>query len=364
MSLINQMLKDLEQRNVPAGEIKPLAGDVRTVQSAGRKVSPQHVLLLAGALLIAAAGIWWKFLYNPVQRPAPTAMKPAHPHAAPVVPPLPAPAVAAVPAAMPESTGRLPGLDTELRTVPMDRPRTEKRLESSAAVVPSEPVAVPGVSLAEDKPREVRLGKSLPASSGAALKSVSPAQKSENLYKQAVAMIQQGRVSEARSTLELALQDNLANHNARQLLVSLLVENKRSAEALNLLRDGVRIAPDQTGFVMALARLQIEAGDRDAALQTMELGAKYAAEDADFHGFYAALLQQGERHEESVAHYLKALGADPANTSWLVGVGISLQALDKFADARDAFERARQVGQLSPELAAFVDQRLRQLSGK
>lgn len=117
---------------------------------------------------------------------------------------------------------------------------------------------------------------------------------------------------------------------------------------------------------MALARLQVEAGggDRGAALQTMEQGAQYATEDAEFHGFYAALLQREDRHQEAVSHYLRALNDDPANVSWLVGVGISLQAQEKYADAREAFERARQSSQLSPEMAGFVDQRLKQLKGK
>ena len=177
-------------------------------------------------------------------------------------------------------------------------------------------------------------------------------------------MLQQGRVAEARATLTQGLENDPFNHNARQLLVGLLVENKHNDEASNLLQEGVRLAPDQTGFVMALARLQMEAGDRKTALQTMEQGAKFAANDADYQGFYAALLQRDERHDEAVSHYLSALRSDPANTSWLVGIGISLQAQNKYADAREAFERAKQIGQLSPDLSDFVDQRLLQLKGK
>lgn len=200
--------------------------------------------------------------------------------------------------------------------------------------------------------------------SGLSLKSVTPQQHSDNLYRQAVTMLQQGRVAEARTVLTQAVEENPLNHNARQLLVSLLVEGKHHDEAASLLQEGVRIAPEQSGFVMALARLQLEKGERKVALQTLEQGAKYAADVADYQGFYAALLQHDERHEEAVSHYLSALQSDPANSSWLVGVGISLQEQKRYADAREAFERAKQLGQLTPELADFVDQRLRQLQGK
>jgi MSHA biogenesis protein MshN len=47
--------------------------------------------------------------------------------------------------------------------------------------------------------------------------------------------------------------------------------------------------------------------------------------------------------------------------TWLVGIGISLQALGQNRDAQEAFTRARDGGLLSPPLLSFVEQRLRQL---
>jgi MSHA biogenesis protein MshN len=46
---------------------------------------------------------------------------------------------------------------------------------------------------------------------------------------------------------------------------------------------------------------------------------------------------------------------------WLMGMGISLQALNRAPEAQDAYKRAQATGTLSPELRAFVDQRMRQL---
>lgn len=371
MSVINQMLKDLEQRNASASEIKPLAGDVRPVRVvSGRTMSISSALLIIAVLVLAGAGFWWKLHANSAQNFAAEGSPSLR---APVIPkpvaeaPSPVRIEEVAPSPVPESSVRLPGLDTELRTMPILQSAPEKKEKEtvSASATDAAPDVTHNPPVTDSRPREIRLGKIFSATTGTSLKSVTPVQKSENLYKQAVTMLQQGRVSETRGALEQALLDNPANHNARQLLVSLLVENKHSTEALTLLQEGVRIAPDQTGFVIALARLQVEAGgDRGAALQTMEQGAQYVTEDAEFHGFYAALLQREERHQEAVSHYLKALNDDPANTSWLVGVGISLQAQEKYGDAREAFERARQSSQLSQEMASFVDQRLRQLKGK
>jgi MSHA biogenesis protein MshN len=46
---------------------------------------------------------------------------------------------------------------------------------------------------------------------------------------------------------------------------------------------------------------------------------------------------------------------------WWIGLGMSLQALARNAEAQDAYRRARANGNLHPELAAFAEQRLKQL---
>lgn len=192
-------------------------------------------------------------------------------------------------------------------------------------------------------------------------KTVNSQQQSENQYKQAIALLQQGKGTEARRTLRQSLEASPGNVGARQLLVGLLVEGGDFEEASKLLREGLRLSPEQSTFSMTLARLQLERGDSKGGMLTLEQGLRSAGNDAQYHGFYAALLQGAERHEEAVRHYLVALRSDPGMPSWLVGIGISLQALGKDSDAAEAFQRAKDSGMLSPQLAGFVDQRLGQL---
>jgi hypothetical protein len=56
-----------------------------------------------------------------------------------------------------------------------------------------------------------------------------------------------------------------------------------------------------------------------------------------------------------------ALQLAPANGIWLMGYGISLQAVQRADDDRDAFRRALESRTLNPELQAFVQQRLKGL---
>ncbi len=387
MSIINQMLKDLDRRKADQNALPAMPENVRAVESAEAAIGWKLLLSVGVFLLAAILGYfaWSRWSAQPqvaqllAQKPRPSAAKaasaapstPAPQSAPPAAMPATtavAPAEAAAPPVAEAMTSRLPGLERELHSSPASPlPKAEQHKPSPASAPPATaPLqAVENTrGAADEKPKDAKPSKMAKAPRDGLLKSVTPQQKSDNLYKQAVALLQQGRVAEARSTLWQALDENAANHNARQLLVGLLVESKRSNDALALLQEGVKIAPEQTGFVMALARLQVEAGNRQLGMQTLEQGLKYAADDAEYHAFYAALLQREERHADAVDHYLIALRQDPANVSWLIGVGISLQAQGKYADAREAFGRARQIDTLTPDLQGFVDQRLAQLKGK
>jgi MSHA biogenesis protein MshN len=192
-------------------------------------------------------------------------------------------------------------------------------------------------------------------------KTVSPAQLSSNLQAQASALLQQGNGIEARPLLRRALQANPANSAARQQLADLLVEGNALAEAAALLREGVQLTPERSGLWMSLARLELEQGSAPSAMATLEKGLVHAGQDAQYNAFYAVLLQRAGRHDQAVTHYITALRADPSMPNWLVGAGISLQALGKNADALEAFVRARDGGRLQGTLFAFVEQRIEQL---
>lgn len=384
MSLINQMLQDLEKRHASAGKTAALSGEVRAVP-----VSPPAIYpLLVGSgillLVLAAAGGAWLYLHKtapaavvataPLAVPAPAPIAPqASPTQTDVVPPplVPVPVEAAhQPQAMPAT--QLSGVDA--RSTPM--PSSVVRQSIAAPDTQPRPVAVPNSPVAgvaatpspvdshaagQNIPGQKLSARAVPAQPVTMGKSTSAAQQSDNLYRQAVPVLQQGRVAEAQELLRRALELNSRNLNARQVLVGLAVEAGHHEEASALLRDGLRLSPEQTGYSMVLARLQVEAGDVGAAIATLEQGQLFAGENAEFHGFYAALLQREERHEEAVQHYLMALRSDPAMPTWLVGVGISLQAQGKNLDATAAFQRARDTGQLTPQLSQFVEQRLAQL---
>ena len=370
MSLINQMLKDLEQRNAGAMDIqRPLSGEVRAVPL-GRRGSPLKLIavLLVG-LLIGAIYVGQQHASTmvPVVTEKPQVVTSKSVDTAPPAVAAPSETVQreiAQPKASPApETTSMPLLERELRITPPEQ--VEQQVKSPEHQQPAKPKAEP---LAKSEPAskpvadtaKVKLAAKTSPDSSPMVKQVRPEQISGNYYRQALLYLQQGRVAESQAALVQALDANPANHDARLTLAGLLVDNKRKSEAMSLLAKGAELAPEQSGFSLALARLQLDAGDKSGALATLEQGLPYAKNDADYHGFLATLLQRADRHDEAINHYMIALAGDSMMPSWLIGLGISLQATNRLAEAQEAFQRAQNAN-LSPDLAQFVDQRLKQI---
>ncbi|WP_158597903.1 tetratricopeptide repeat protein [Noviherbaspirillum saxi] len=199
------------------------------------------------------------------------------------------------------------------------------------------------------------------ASAGKQVKEFTAQQRAENEYRKSIETLQQGRTTEAVAGLDLALQLDPRHAAARQMLVGVLIENRRADDAMRIAREGLAVDPAQPGLAMILARLQLEKGELRSAIETLERGHQHAGERADYLAFLAALLQRDGQHRKAADQYLLALQKSPQNGVWWMGLGISLQADQKIADAQEAFRRAKSSNGLSPELQAFVDSRLSQL---
>jgi MSHA biogenesis protein MshN len=184
-------------------------------------------------------------------------------------------------------------------------------------------------------------------------------QRAEGEYRRALASLQDGRMLDAVAALEQALRLDPAHDAARQTLVGLLIEAKRTDEAIRHLQAGLALDARQPALAMLLARLQIERGG--SGIDTLMRTLPYAGTNADYHAFLAGALQREQRHREAAEQYQAALRAAPGNGVWWMGLGMSLQAEKRNSEALEAFQRARASGSLSAELLAFVERRLQQL---
>jgi len=332
MSVINQMLNGLEQRGVTVA-----TGQLRTVQISNKYQKVQFVLL-AGLLVILAALLW-----RGVNVPSLIAKQPVVAKAIPVAPVVPAVSAIEPVASLPIKTAVMaPKVQPEKQVAPQVKMLPVARQVAAPPALPRAP-AVPDANLS------------------GAVKQVSLRQQAEAEFHKATVYMQQGRNVEAQAGLEAALRMDAGLDAARHSLVSLLLESKRNTGAEQVLQDGLKISPANSGYAMLLARLQVQRNEVDQALITLALTLPYAAQQADYQAFYAALLQRRARHKEAVERYQVALKASPNSGVWLMGCGISLQALGKNDEAKETFLRALSSKTLSAELQAFVQQKIKAL---
>lgn len=185
-------------------------------------------------------------------------------------------------------------------------------------------------------------------------------QRVDNTYRRALASLQDGRVNEAIAGLQQTLRVNPRHDAARQTLVGLLVENKRSDEAVLELQGALALDARQPAMAMLLARLQIERGG--SGIETLLRTLPYANGNGEYHAFLGGALQRQNRHREAIDQYQNALRSAPDNGVWWMGLGLSLQAEKRNPEAADAYRRARAAGTLSTELQGFVERKLQQVA--
>ena len=387
MSVINQMLQDLDERKPVLDRGGPLSGQVRVVVRRERVHSAWWAIVLLGMAMVIVGSLWFlqprrgeRRLRAPV---IPVAVQPAEKSAATAVEvaaPLQAPATVGaatveVPAKLPDqlisfglkSTNWL-DLSHAATVAPVPRPNASVT-ERTAAVVPALRAAnsaaqtgATGAARSSPTASIVAPAPAGPASSTALIpiKETTPRQRADNDYGRALALMQEERTVEASELLATVLQQDPGNAAARQSQVSLLVGAKRYAEAERSLQEGLRLDRNQVALAMILARLQVEQGDTAAGLKTLQQSLPAGADRPEYQGFLAALLQREGRHRDAIEHYQQALRKVPQSGVWLTGMAISLQAENRQSEALDAFSRAQGSVGLSPELRLFVDQQLRQ----
>ncbi len=189
----------------------------------------------------------------------------------------------------------------------------------------------------------------------------SATEKAEAEYRKAMQLLNQAKTEEAVSKLRIALKEDANYAIARQTLVSLFIEQKRFDEAEDLLQESLQTNPAQPMAAIKLARIQVEKGNNKAAHETLQRSAAFGINDPNYRAFHAGILQRTGDHVSAINEYQAALKLAPEANVWWMGLGISLDAEGKTAEARDAFTRARTGGTLSPELGQFVEQKLKQL---
>ena len=359
MSLINDVLRNLEAKRPDELAAHNLQREIRSLPPAVQSRTGVRLLLVAGLGVAIGIAIW--------QWPAGViSLMPAAPAVLPVAPPV---AVSeAPPTAVPSAAGLSQNLilAQELLSLPLAE---EGSSSPPPAVLPDS--LKPALSLANVPPAAVAnealpLPAAPPPAPSAAPAKIekspvlaTPRDRADVDWRRGEAALAAGRGEEGREALRAALRHDPGHLQVRQTLLRNLLEVRRLDEAIRVLQEGLELQPAQAGWAMSLARLQLEQSDVAAADGTLARSQAFAEANADYAGFQGHLKSRLGSHRQAVAHYQRAIALAPNDGRWWLGLGLALESDGRLPESREALRRALATGNLPGDLAAVAGQHLR-----
>ncbi|MCA1897288.1 tetratricopeptide repeat protein [Shewanella putrefaciens] len=171
----------------------------------------------------------------------------------------------------------------------------------------------------------------------------------------------QGKLDKALEYYEKALGFDPSLHNVRQQLAALHYGQGRLNNAEQVLQQAVLLYPQEFEFYLLLARVQQELGEVDLALASL-------AQIPDSHVLarqkwlaQTDLAQKQGQFTLAEQAYRQLLQQEPQQGKWWMGLGYALDSQQQFAKASQAYRTALSHSGLSAQATAFIEQRLSQL---
>lgn len=387
MSLINQMLKDIEERR-SENRARP--------ETLSRRTATILPWLLAGILALATLMLglmlWQQTMADKAQdRTSPVAVATEQPAAEAGGTEADSPGSNAETASDDKITvadanpggktaidssdqavtkAELPALPT--RQEPAEPAKADSSQEPAAesstetASVSSEPEPQPATKPAQredarasaDKPDDAEADGSMLI----APTRLSPAEQAQASIQRGFEAMQRRDYREAVDEFMAGLSVLPQDDNARMALYRVLRRQGRVAEAEGVLEAGLADAKQPHRFASVLARNYAARGQVESAITLLALAPPPIAESPDYYALWGALLQQQGDYAAAVPVYEELVAYSPRNAAWQAGLGVALQQVDDIETAVEAYRNALDVGGLQPAVEEYVREQLAELA--
>ncbi len=377
MSVINQMLKDLDRRQQ---EAEGAAVYVAPVRQQG-----WWMLVLTLLCTLALGILGWRtwIFWQQSQRASLPAAQVEAPRTAPAVAPSAPLAVVAttqavssaapmakVPTASAESTAArvAPSAAEQApadEAVLADEGNPEEALGDET--IPSDEELQPDLyaELAAEQSAEEAPAPAAPRKPGI-LKietvELSDAELATLAERKATTAMAKGRMQEAQDGYYEVLAHDPHNQGAREQLAGLLYGAGRLTEAAQVLEEGLRLDPAQADLRLLLARVAISGGDRQKALDWLTGYQPDIASNLDYYATWAGLAQELGQPVQASEMYVRLLRQQPDQGRWWLGLGVAEDGQGHRQRALDAYRNAQLHGNLGEASTQWLEQRIGQLT--
>jgi len=412
MSLVNDMLRDLDQRRKQSDGSSATSSLTPVPEMIPDKASKSPVLLLLLALVLGGAAVAWFWMQ---QENAPTTrsldVNPAIVNQAPVTPASTEPvsgsstnpgssaaelaslsqpatpvaeseeapvqqgvsqaATATLAAAEPATTDRraaeqildrsvTPQSPTQSPAIPAENSAASQNEQIARGEMPDVPApAEENVTPAREsaRPNTVNLSEA-PAEDVKSGAQLSPEERDVLAVQEALRLIASNNSTAAYAVLEKQVIDNRYAHQSRETYAKLLLNEGNLLGAMQLVDSGLSLSANHAGFKKIKARLLIAQGKLNEAVALLITRAPEVSKDLEYHDILATAQLASRDYEGALLSYTGLVQQDQGQGKWWYGFAASQDQLGNSNAARQGYSQAVRMPNLSANLRRRSQERL------
>ena len=342
MSVINQMLRELDQRNNQNNRrAKTILPSSYLVPENNNKNRIMMIGVITVFFTVLAAGYYFKFIPNTDVELARVEDK--------VLP-------------------TVEKQDIVSQYIVLPKPPEIKAVQTALEIDQS--IKEPEIALLEEQsPREATIEHS-EASTSPELQRVVKLHRqpdsrieAERLFKSARRNVESNQFSAARRLLNQALEISPDFHNARVLLFSLLLQQQQT-EAMEIgLEQSLQQWPDVHEYKQMKARLFMQQAKINEALEILVKDIPDVSVAPEYHALLAYVAQQTAKDQLAKEHYQLLLQQHSSRADWWLGLAVSEERLANKESALQAYRQAIGRPGLSQSVRDYARQRIKILQG-
>lgn len=350
MSLVNNMLRDLEERQSP---------NVRQVATASAGLSQPEAsnpatrwALTSGVvLMLGAVGVWgwqanwWQSDTTPIEPKIAATIKSEAPELTPVVEPI-------------SQIDQAVTTEPEPARLNTTEPKKDKPYLAGSVTTSTAPAVASTVDLAhpvqplEDTVQPLEKAKPPQVAPSAASLDASTVASASN-------WLQQGNQSEAERVLMAHLSTHPQAPQTSEALAQLYLTSGQFHQLADFI--GSSSALDEPRKNELLARAKIQQGDLPGARDLLEQIPPAILNNPGYHALLAGVYHKLDQHREAATIYNQLVTLQPEQyVNWL-GLAVALDALQDKSAALRAFEQAQRSANVPADVLTYIKQRVAML---
>ena len=180
-------------------------------------------------------------------------------------------------------------------------------------------------------------------------------------YQRALHAANEGDYQTAIKNLSAILTADPDYKDARVSLVALMMDQGSAVKATKIINDGLHLTSNYAPFIELKARLLTQNGKVDSALTLLQSISPSLNENPEYHALIAALYARNNKDLLASQLYQQLVQVDSHNSSWWFGLAVSLDKLNQRQAAIEAYTKATSEGHLNGEALAYLQNRLQLL---